>query len=83
METKRVRLALFTPPAEDYVLALRNDRTDGSEPQHYGYIRISEWIDVDFPMRETNELAENKRKETEALRANLQKQLANLDKKPS
>jgi hypothetical protein len=78
MTTKRVKIALFSMVASPTYLAVWAVNGDGErEPE--GYSRLSEWIEVDFPMLTEAEIQARKQREVEAARKRLNEQLAALD----
>ena len=78
MTTKRIKVALFYSVQFDFE-AIFKAGTDGQEIDIPDYARLSEWIEIDFPLLPENDLQARKTREVEAVRARLQKQLAELD----
>lgn len=78
METKRVKIALFHNVQYDF-MAIFKAGTDGQEIEIPDYARLSEWVDIDFPLLSESDIRTRKLREAELVRARLQKQLAELD----
>lgn len=77
MTTKRIKVALFHNVQFDF-MAIFKAGTDGQEIEIPDYARLSEWVDIDFPLLPENDLQARKTREVDAVRARLQKQLAEL-----
>lgn len=78
MTTKRVKIALFKMLPSGGLSVWTVDY-EGKEREPSGYSRLSEWIEVDFPMLSEAEIQARKQREVEAARRRLQEQLAALD----
>ena len=79
METKKLKIALYQNVQHKFY-SIWQTREDGLDRDLPDYARISEWVEVDFPLLPTDVMQTHKQRETEAVRARLQKQLAELDK---
>ena len=82
METKKVKLALFKHVHYGF-LSVWTVSNDGTEREVSDYCRLSEWIEVDFPLLPADDMQARKQREIEAARERLQKQLAALDTEDS
>lgn len=79
MATKKLKIALYQHVQYKFysVWHAREDDLDRDPPD---YARISEWVEVDFQLLPNDVMQMHKQRETDAVRARLQKQLAELDK---
>jgi len=78
METNKLKIALYQNVQYKFY-SIWQTRDDGQERDLPDYARVSEWIEVDFPPLPEPEIQASKNREVEAVRARLQKQLAELD----
>ena len=78
METKKVKIALFKHVPYGFLSVWAVDN-DGAEREPTDYCRLSEWIEVDFPLLPDEDMQARKEREVEAARERLRKQLAALD----
>jgi hypothetical protein len=78
MTTKTTRCALYEHKTFGYE-TVWSFRPDGSERDIPDYIRISEYVDIEFTLLPGDVVAEHKRRELESERTRLQERLAALD----
>lgn len=79
MTTKRVEIALFQYTGSKYGFTTTWTREPGKSGERADYVRISEWVEVDFPMLPVDAVAETAAREIAVKRERLLKELAELE----